>query len=371
MTNTNPHCVLMVDLSRHYGGADVRVIDLARLLDGQINYAVVTLEGSGVYRRLNDAALKTAPQGYKRADPRLLLSICRLIREKNCTIVDAHNVQSQFWGLIAAFIERVPHRISTVHSSYGLTERGLKRFMYEYVLKLNALLGCRFIAVSESVYNYLITIGIKKEKISLIHNAIYVDENPKKTIHNTLREFLGFDDKDTIICSVGRLELVKGHSYLIDAIAETVKTYPYVRCVIVGEGRMKDTLESQINALGLTEHVKLLGFRTDVIDILRQCDIFCMPSLSEGLPYALLEACLCKLTVVASDVGGMAEFLTNEENAILVPPENPVALASAFECLLENPDDMHSLAQSALELVKKNLSPQTMYDGTLKAYGIY
>ena len=142
--------VLIVDLAKRYGGAEVRVLDTARSLDGRYPYAVATLEGSPLHQRLEAAKLVSLPVPFSRSDPRVLFFVRRAVRQEGYLIVDAHNVQSQFWGHLAAMLAGAK-KVSTVHSAYRLEHNNsLKGRMYELVLRLNAQAGGRFVVESKA-----------------------------------------------------------------------------------------------------------------------------------------------------------------------------------------------------------------------------
>jgi hypothetical protein len=165
--------VLIVDLAKRFGGASVRVLELARSLQGRHPYAVATLAGSPLHQKLDAEKLASLPVPFGRGDPRLVGSLVRAIRLHGFTVLDAHNPQSQFWGYLAARFTRIPTSVATVHSSYRSEHGGaLKGRAYEGVLRLNALGKTQFIAVSESVESYLQDIGVDRSRVSLIHNGL-------------------------------------------------------------------------------------------------------------------------------------------------------------------------------------------------------
>ncbi len=112
--------VLIVNLARRYGGTAVRVFEIARAIHGRIPYTVATLSGSPLQERLVDAHLNVLSLPFSRGNPRLLLALFRAIRKHGYAVVDAHNTQSQLWGILAARLANVPVMIATVHSSYRL-----------------------------------------------------------------------------------------------------------------------------------------------------------------------------------------------------------------------------------------------------------
>lgn len=360
--------ILIVDLSKWYGGVDARVLETAFALHGHRPYAVVTLQNSPIHKRLVEANLVAMPLHFSRCSPRLLFAILSAIRQYGYKVVDAHNPQSQFWGLLAARLARVPVMVTTVHSSYGIADRGLKGWLYEWVLNLNARWNCHFIAVSETVCEYLQQLGIQNRQISLIHNSIHMSEQYIKAGNSSLRESLGWGKDTYVVIVVGRLEPVKGLNYLIEALSLVVKDRPQIRCLFVGEGRVRRRLEAQVRQLHLEKWVHFAGFCKDTKTLLNASDAFCMPSLSEGLPYALLEACACRLPLLVTEVGGMAKLLTNGETAILVPSGNSEVLAKGLFRLIDNPKENAQLGNAAFKLVCEKLSSDHMISKTLTIY---
>jgi glycosyltransferase involved in cell wall biosynthesis len=364
-----PQPVLIVDLAQRFGGAEVRVLDTARSLHGQYPYAVAVLNNSPLHQRLEEAGLTALPTPYSRSDPRQLLFFRRAIRQHGYRVVDAHNVQSQFWANLAALSAGV-RRVSTVHSAYKIEHNhSLKGRLYEQVLRLNQWWDTNFIVVSEAVYRYLQTVNIPAEKISLIHNGFSPVLEPMPGKDHPLLNSLGWNGDEYIVIVVARLEPVKGHTYLLDALKQLQNERPRLRCLIVGEGRTREAIETQIARDDLSGLVHLTGFRNDIPALLSASDAFCLPSLSEGLPFALLEACGQRLPLLVTAVGGMAEFLVHQKTAYLVPPENPPALAEGLRWLLDHPQQAAEIGQAAFDDVRQRFDPAKMLQDTLVAYG--
>jgi glycosyltransferase involved in cell wall biosynthesis len=143
---------------------------------------------------------------------------------------------------------------------------------------------------------------------------------------------------------------------------------PALRVAIAGEGRERAALEAEIARLGLRDRVHLTGFRRDVPALLAASDAFCMPSLSEGLPFALLEAGSAGLPVIATRVGGMAELLEHGRTARLVPPGDPAALARELRLLVEDPDGAGATARALRALIAERFGVERMIDRTLEEY---
>ncbi|WP_454142309.1 glycosyltransferase [Methylocaldum sp. MU1018] len=360
---------MIVDLAKFYGGVDVRVTALARRLHGEHPYAVATLKDSMLHRRLESSELVFLPVPFSRGDPRILLYLYRLIRKGGYKVVDAHNPQSQFWGGLAAICAGARRKISTVHSAYG-PEYGhtLKGRLYELVLHFNYWLGSHFIAVSESVYEYLGELGIPATRISLIHNAIeYIDE-PLPRRNAPFFKTLGWDSEAFVLTVVGRLESVKGHGFLFDALGRIAKARPQLRCLVVGDGGLRAEYEERVKRAGLGHVVHFAGFRNDISDLLSGSDAFCLPSLSEGLPYAVLEACNHRLPLLLSEVGGLAKLFEHGATAFFVPPADAGALEAGICWLMDHPADRAALGEAAFRLVKQKSAAGDMCAKTLEIY---
>lgn len=162
-------------------------------------------------------------------------------------------------------------------------------------------------------------------------------------------EVFGFSTSDRfIVTTVSRLTQQKGYRTLVQAIPEVVKAAPHVHFVWVGEGEERDTLTRRINEAGLTGAVSLLGFRTDVRDILRHSDAFVLPTHYEGgCSQVLLEAMEETLPVVATNTSAIHEVIRHGENGLLAKVKDPRALAAGILSLVKSPDLRGKLAQNA------------------------
>jgi len=154
--------VLIVDLSKYYGGADVRVFDLAKALHGRYPYAVAVLKGSILQQRLDSHHLNVLPVPFSRSDPRTARYLAQTVKRDGFTVVDAHNPQSQLWAHLLT--DSVRH-VSTVHSIYRQEHKNPKGRFYEQILHLNQRWNSHFIAVIEAVQHYLQQIGLPPDRI--------------------------------------------------------------------------------------------------------------------------------------------------------------------------------------------------------------
>jgi glycosyltransferase involved in cell wall biosynthesis len=142
----------------------------------------------------------------------------------------------------------------------------------------------------------------------------------------------------------------------------------HVKLAIIGDGILRATLEEQVKQLNLSERVHFTGFQDDIPKILQELDCLCMPSLSEAMPFTILEAGAYARPIVATRVGGLATLLKDGETALLVAPEDPSALAAAILQLQKQPEQKEKLALAAYEMVKQSFSTEKMVSEIMTVY---
>ncbi len=184
------------------------------------------------------------------------------------------------------------------------------------------------ITVSKSNYMKLMELGVEKEKANVIPNAY--DANKFKQISKEqCRNKLNIPKDVKIIISVGMLEHVKGHEYLIKAVNKVVNEKRDILCFIIGSGQLKAKLQKLINDLNLNDYVKLIGAKPhDEIPLwMNACDLFVLSSLNEGNPTVMFECLGCGKPFVGTNVGGVPEIIINDKLGYICGPKNPDELA--------------------------------------------
>lgn len=179
------------------------------------------------------------------------------------------------------------------------------------------------------------------------------DANPGDT---RLAEVKNGKPRPYYVVTVSRLDYQKGVDWLLTSIVGWVKSFPDLRFLIVGEGPLEQVLRSFLRTSGLDRHVALLGFREDVIDIIRSADLFVLPSRWEGMPNALLEAMSVAMPVVASDVEGVREVLGPNCERQLIPPGDREALRCAILWHYFHRDESRELGQRNRQFVSVQFS---------------
>jgi glycosyltransferase involved in cell wall biosynthesis len=152
-------------------------------------------------------------------------------------------------------------------------------------------------------------------------------------------------------------------------MAEVARRVPDAVCVIAGRGELLQSLQQEAAAVGVAERVKLLGFRSDVPDLLALFDVFALPSLSEGLPLSLLEAQAAGAPIVATAVGGNPEAIEADVTGFLVPPGRPEALAERVTWLLERPAEAAAMGARGRVRARERFSVERMGRRYLELFG--
>lgn len=178
-----------------------------------------------------------------------------------------------------------------------------------------------------------------------------------------LRAELGFPDSAVVVAMLGRLEPVKNPSALLNAMASPELAHVYA--IFLGAGSLESVLRNHVAAAGLGDRVRFLGFRADIYDCLGAADVFAMPSLTEGLPIALLEAMAAGLPVIASAVGGIPSALGEPAGGLLVPPGDDNALREGLKRLVDSPAYRRELgARSRAAVARYTIERMTdIYEG--------
>ncbi len=213
--------------------------------------------------------------------------------------------------------------------------------------------------VSEQVRQQSIADGISPARIVLIPNGVAqaaaaADARPR------LRSQLGVPDGGSLVLSVGRLAPQKGHHYLLQAVPAVLAQWPQTVFALVGDGSSRPELEAEAQRLGIESQVRFLGTQANVPDWLAAADVFVLPSISEGLPVALLEAMIAGRAVVATDVGGVGEVVQDGQTGRLVPPADVPALAQGLLDLLQDEAKRSRLAAAGQERVKRDYTLEEM-----------
>ncbi|MEN3002311.1 MAG: glycosyltransferase [Armatimonadota bacterium] len=268
-----------------------------------------------------------------------------LFRQYRPTIVHTHLLALNYaYPLMIRY--RTPVRVHTVHS-LAQHELGTR------VSRIVRMLAFRYriggvvpVAIAEEVRRTIEQLyGYRNAP--LIPNGIPTEEYaPDSERRARWRAAHGIEPEAIVITHVGRFVEVKNHALLVSAFARLQSPTP-LYLLLVGGGELEKAVRQQVVDLGLGERVRFLGVRADVPDILNASDVFALSSKWEGNPMSVQEAMASGLPVVSTAVGGVPELVQEGVTGLLVPPDDPNALAHALQTLVDQPEQRRQMGESA------------------------
>ncbi|CAB3909903.1 glycosyltransferase family 4 protein [Achromobacter anxifer] len=263
----------------------------------------------------------------------------RLLRTGRFDVVNTHSRRDTVLGAIAARLAGTPLIVRTRHLAKPINS------LYAYTW-----LAHRVIAVSRHVRGQLLDGGARPEAVATIHSPVVL---PQLRSGVCVRRELGLPEDALVIGCVAVMRADKGHCDLLDAFHRIAATFPQAHLVLVGEGEpMSGRLRAQAEELGLSQRVHFTGRREDIGNVLTAFDVFALPTLREALGTVFIEAAAMGVPVIGTDVGGVPETMQAGVTGLLVPPNDPAALAGALESLLADPALRRQMGDAGRELIR-------------------
>jgi glycosyltransferase involved in cell wall biosynthesis len=301
--------------------------------------------------------------GHKRrsADLAMIGKLRGLIKARGIDIVHAHNFVPNYHAAAAmTLLGRRPVQVCTCHDmGTRLSNERLRKF-FTWSLKHTAGVAM----VGQQVHDRYVNDGmVPAAQAMTVLNGVPVDRFAWSAERRAkARATLGVADDELLIGAVGRAVALKNQRLLIELLPAIAAQQPKVRLVVIGGGPLEAELRELAAAKGVADRVSILGQRTDVADLTPGFDVFAMPSLTEGLSIALLEACATRLAIVATAVGGNPEIIKPGQTGLLVPPDDGPALQAALLDLLGDATRREQLARAACDWVRHNASLDSLCD---------
>lgn len=247
-----------------------------------------------------------------------------------------------------------PHGLFTFNRlKFGTFTKGSLEEVYFKTLERKAIeFADQLIILSDSFREPLMQLGAKDADMTTVLTGIdypEIDERKNVSAH-----------KEIVITCVARLGPRKGHGILFDALSQMTKRHTNnIKVLIVGDGEMRETLEKQVNDLGLSM-VEFLGTRDDVPNILNKTDVFVLPTLNDSLPLAVIEAMHSGVCVITTTSGGIPELVKHSKTGILVEPGDTEQLEHALKFVITNQKAREQLGENARKFAKKHLTRKAM-----------
>lgn len=284
-----------------------------------------------------------------------IVKLKTILKRERCDLVHSNKYKADIISLIASRLAGVPI-ITTVH---GWCSEDLKACVYEKIQAISWRFFDHVICVSGSYKEKVLGAGASEKNVTVIHNGITPENYLGKDIENKRIPFLrryGIPTNHFIVGIIGRLSVEKGHRYFLEAAGRILKQEPNVSFIIAGEGKEESSIRKLIEHSGLNGHIRMLGYVEKMQEVYTALDAVVMPSLREGLPNVLLEAMLYEKPVIATAVGGIPEVIRNNEDGLLIPPKDSLAIADNLLTLIRNPEERRRIGFNARKRVLEDFT---------------
>ena len=368
------------------GGSAEVVLDLAYRLARDFS-SVILISGKTVdppdgldrYEQRTGVRLLSLPELVRNPSPirdmLAFVKLVRLIRKYKPDIVHTHTSKAGIIGRFAAFVAGVRTIVHTPHGHvfYGYYSRPVVMF---------------FVLFERLAAHVTTVVTVLTERGKLDHLAMKIGTSAQYTVIPSgvdtrrfesgngvrIRREMNWEDA-TIVGWAGRLVPVKDCATFIGAAARIAEAYPDARFCVAGNGELRAELESLASSLRLDGRIAFLGNRSDIQDIMASFDVFVLSSLNEGFGRVIVEAMSAGACVVATDVGGVADIITDGESGLLVPKSSPQALADAVGRVLDD-EGLRELLKSGatvesrrFDVTETYIKYRSLYDSICRVDG--
>ncbi|MCK4402005.1 glycosyltransferase [bacterium] len=289
--------------------------------------------------------------------PYTVMCLAKLIKEKRISLVHSNSHSDAPYGILACRFRKIPV-ISHIRDIIQPDKTG------KYLLKH----ADRVIAVSNAAAGAFKDIKDRNKKLLVINNSLDIDEF-KAT--GDIRKELNISRDDMVIGIVGQISKLKGHDVFLKAASIILKKNKNVKFLITGEVRReKDQglCEALINRLDLSGNVIFTGFRNDVANVMSAIDILAFPTLKESFGRSAIEAMALAKPVVASNVGGVPEIVSDGKSGILVSPGDAEELANGLLELINNNKKREDMGKEGLRVVREKFDIRDMINRIENVY---
>jgi len=319
--------ILYVDTESVWRGGQEQLLDLMTGMKARGHLVwLAARESSAIFQRAAEAGIVVVGSNQRlELSLPVFLRTLKILKNGKFDIAHSNTPRSIVIVGLAARMARTPAVFCSRRVDFPLRSR-LSALKYNWSTD-------RVLAISKSIKNTLTNGGVNPSNIEVIYEGVDLD-----WIDQQRPEPLAGADQKSVVGTVAHMSSEKGHSVLLDAIAIIRNRFPRLQLCLIGDGNEKDALKKKAKRLDIESCITFMGFRTDSEALMKRFEVFCLPSLSEGLSSAILKAMANRLAVVSTNTGGIPELVSDGLTGLLVPPGDPQKLAAALGRLLGDPD---------------------------------
>lgn len=363
--------ILYVITKANFGGAQKYVFDLACAAQENGHSPVVAYGTHGkLVTMLKERGIRTAAlAGLGRevslaAELKAFRSLLALLASERPDVVHVNSSKGGL-ALLAARMRGVKRIIFTAHGwAFNEDRSALQKKILRFIYTATVLLSHTTICVSDAIRRDIDT-PLLRPKLAVIRNGI---DASAYLARDDARHAFRSDASGIWVGMTAELHPTKRIEDAIRAVGKLFYEFPTLSLTVMGEGEARERLEALIAELKLKDRVFLPGFTADAPRLLKAFDLFLMPSRTEALGYAAIEAGYAGLPVIAANVGGLPEVIAHEKTGLLVPAEDAEALAGAMRALLSDSERAKEYGAALKKHVEKEFSKERMIRETLDCY---
>jgi glycosyltransferase involved in cell wall biosynthesis len=348
--------ILHIRATNFFGGPEKQILEQASRSRNYRHSVVTFLDGNRPNELLERCRKSSIPAHAVEAgnpfNPSTIIKLRRIVAASAPSVICSHGYRSTILLPLSTFGMGIP----VIAFARGCTGENRKVRLYESLERfvLPRLQG--IICVCEAQRRQLEEAGVRTAHWWVVHNGVSSPSHADLQDLNRLRKELGINaDESVIVCS-GRLSPEKGQKDLLRAIQLIPIGGRKNTFLFCGDGPCRRALEEEAKHLGISDRVRFLGHRRDILEIYQIMDLLILPSHTEGLPNAVLEALSYGKPVVATRVGGVPEVVKDGHNGLLVLANRPDMLADAIVNCLASPEKIKSMGEAGKDLVLSRFS---------------
>lgn len=366
--------VLHIHASPNRGGSQKHTLLLCRELHRLGVFAAIACPGGEDYEKdIRESGITCVdlPSPQNQNIKSTVKRLCEIIQKQRYDLIHLHELRAEYWGWrVGRKFRNIPI-LTTVHNmlNYGPIP-SQKRFVYRWLFKFMSRRFDRILCVSEfNRQNTIKYFGLNDEKCVTIHNGVELEEIENTPADPQILIKWGLDPGKPIVGVAGRMvHGLKGMDIFLRAMADVAREAPDCQFLIAGDGPDLMALKAIAKELSLTERVFFVGWSSNLISVMKSSTVWCMTSRWESLPRVMLEAMAAGCPVVATDVGGVREVILDQKNGVIIPPEDPNALAKAVTYLLKNRKAASDMARTGRTIIASHFTSSIHAEKTLKVY---
>ena len=366
---------LHVRVAAPFGGVERYLDHLFRRADPDVYNAALILLGpdAELARRIRDRGqpVHIVPMPRRTAVASARAEIQKRIDIHRPDVIHTYGIRSNFVAGPVARRNRIP---------WVIRQPNINRFDYDnrWIGWASYLLNCQLLrradavhVISQQLHDHLSGIWRPPKRLALIPNGVdtslFHPAPNRGEVRAALQESLGLPLAGaTVGLSMGRLIQLKGYDVLLEAWRRLREHVPDAVLIVLGDGPLKAELESQADRLGLGDAVRFPGFVADTLPYVQSATFYAQSSRTEGVSQTVLEAMAAGLPVVATDVGGTRMIVEPERTGLMVPPEDPGALADAMTAIAIDPGIADEYGKAGREAACTKWSVESMVDAVIE-----